>query len=1207
MRFLRAKTVNPGEAVTSEQHNSLARAVNERILSGVGDFPHRHALWGLNLVSQIRNPDGALWPAVDEWMKAYAHVDRGAGDDAWPDEGPGEPAGVNLVNPLGALVHGADWAELLSEESRTREVTDHLPFNTTLLAYWEAAKAQRGGIDLAAGKSDAPALRTAGRHYQIGYQPQSYYLKTYGGFFPSRDPYPEGCGDATVTEPQTPITWVRFTPFAPNDGQLPLRQWKCCCPSGSPGAAMSGMIAGVGYAKTAFLIYTWGTHPITGDPIGVLSEVLDRNLYYEGPYDGGGYLQRGDGAQLDQTLHFWIREFRGSDAQRADPAYEVEDFGFDFQEFLTRQYPLAPARGTYDPESDAISTVYPTFSTTTSQAAGYQFPGSHTLAAGYVLAGFTAVATGLKKDCRVEIQVNGQGVAVVVVTSAGEQSALLYLRHPPTSGVVTVRVLDEISLESYGAFSVQLAELASYKPQMQDAALVVRIGSSTGGDAFGQSTSMDTMGNTWAEAKRLGDDLIKYGCITGQALPITEHINENPIHESARRYINANLRLADRTLIRGYEVDGQGRSVLYFARHTTIDDKSYDVWRGIGPSRSVIVNGQIRPGVLYKLTDGYQITYNSQAVTLGQTFTGVYGVSEWETGIASGGNEVVKESEGIRPSALKGGRSNRWCCFISSNVYHTAAESLWKPELHDNSVRLNQRCHLYSERVRKDSELRWHFAYGQKPVRLPETVPGHLYAHDLIAGGQYDSNDVKARYYRSCQIYPAPYEVESVTDIVHGGEAQVKVVLTGRLRHSTEDWHPTNRDTSTWSSGNVTNRLYRTDENTLIQYLYYVATGTNCTITVGDYALNPTEIDVVDLDDNPFGSCFPRIYFNRLVDEVYEDGNKTEDAHDALVSVDDYHQIATYLRVMCEGWVDEPSSLVHGCKAEGAGLVDYNFERLLLDASAGKWRSIPMLPLELRPDRVGNVAHAPVVNTIMYAEVFNLLAAGVNLLTKARVDLPMQVESRLSNTLTNRGVTPNILNAGTKGVHRATVNTLPDAMDPWSDWDADIGTAGGSAQMHAEPFGEDPFTMTTTYAVVEYRFKPLDPLAILAIPDAIRPHLEDGSAGFLGLEQTSQDGTLAVHTTEITEAADCHTSANFFWTGSEGWSQVPNPNNYATETCAVWKSGRIDPPAFQERDYFAGDGGAFVCEDGSASYKTIVPVGTNFPVFIQFSLDDIDD
>ena len=119
--FTRAPLVAPGDKITSTQHNAQARAMNDRLRSGVGD-PTRRIHWYLinGLVRQVRLPDGdseiANWPASDEWSKIYALLDPRKYNVEWPVASPGSAEGANLANFLMAFVFGNAPAWQLGQE-----------------------------------------------------------------------------------------------------------------------------------------------------------------------------------------------------------------------------------------------------------------------------------------------------------------------------------------------------------------------------------------------------------------------------------------------------------------------------------------------------------------------------------------------------------------------------------------------------------------------------------------------------------------------------------------------------------------------------------------------------------------------------------------------------------------------------------------------------------------------------------------------------------------------------------------------------------------------------------------------------------------------------------------------------------------------------------------------------------------------------------
>jgi hypothetical protein len=108
VQYTRVPTVAVGDPITSRQAAALARAGNDRILSGIGDGAWRIAMGIFNGWRQPRNPadfQGLIFPSQAEAFEVFHHVEPEDGFQQ-PQAGPGEPEGSNLGNPLNQFVFG---------------------------------------------------------------------------------------------------------------------------------------------------------------------------------------------------------------------------------------------------------------------------------------------------------------------------------------------------------------------------------------------------------------------------------------------------------------------------------------------------------------------------------------------------------------------------------------------------------------------------------------------------------------------------------------------------------------------------------------------------------------------------------------------------------------------------------------------------------------------------------------------------------------------------------------------------------------------------------------------------------------------------------------------------------------------------------------------------------------------------------------------
>ena len=167
------------------------------------------------------------WPPEDEWWRFYGHIDPEKSDASWPEADAGEAEGVNVANPLGAFTFGNAPANFSSESGRINYATttgvplflsgspDYAP--TTLEEYWDLAKFQRGvvlpyaQIDL----TYANALTAARSHRVIQHSGHIFYHKSYGGWLPNPDLNGDGlCADGFTLD--LDILFTALTPGLPD-------------------------------------------------------------------------------------------------------------------------------------------------------------------------------------------------------------------------------------------------------------------------------------------------------------------------------------------------------------------------------------------------------------------------------------------------------------------------------------------------------------------------------------------------------------------------------------------------------------------------------------------------------------------------------------------------------------------------------------------------------------------------------------------------------------------------------------------------------------------------------------------------------------------------------------------------------------------------------------------------------------------------------
>lgn len=492
--FFRAPRVAAGQKVTSSQMSGLARAVNARTLSGLGNMHWRLAYFWDKLVTQMRNPsaDGFRWAPQGEWWDIYAYLQPESGAE-WPITGPGEPEGSNLANVLCQFVFGSPY--IYGEADRLSGVPLRLPDGRKPETPWEIhllSKLQRGLIDPRDGSQIVPALEAAESFLRVVTPPYSSHGKSYGGYAPTpEEGSPPLCrdlsGDAiarnlrlkfTALASDVPTTGLHGDVSTDSRGH-PVVTYAGTCPLESQDTG-PGHVLGIARLPLAYYL------AVNATPIGSPHQVVavDRfptAQWIEGPYTGNPVLQHHDGQQLSRLVWWWAAEFRGSQTQRKDDDFDIRQIGFDFETFLTRQYHLAPNLGRR--VGNGLEALYPRASISSGAAAGTGISFErerrpvHRYLSGWMMTAVAAEAVGLLDPVTIEVVADGIVVMVLELHPDGGHaaSALQTLRQDLAPREITCRLASSLKLAPGGKVAVETTELYPYKPQFWDAYLVLRL------------------------------------------------------------------------------------------------------------------------------------------------------------------------------------------------------------------------------------------------------------------------------------------------------------------------------------------------------------------------------------------------------------------------------------------------------------------------------------------------------------------------------------------------------------------------------------------------------------------------------------------------------------------------------------------------------------------------------------------------------------
>lgn len=929
--YRQANAVAVGTVPTSTQWNQLANAINDRLTQGVGD-PTWRIWWRVySFFRKITNNDGDAVSANDEFFKSFGLLDpRIHPGVTWGDP-IGADAGANVANPLMMFLFGlaAATPDFFDEGGRLADVTSHLALATDGSAtLWSKGKQQRGAIDLGTGDEAAPARAAADSYKRVLDHAAGPFLESYGGYF------------------STPTTAYKFTAVR---------------------TGLSDLTFAV--ASVSSLVYQDDYYLLTLTDTTVVH--LLHSDYIEGPYDGAPALAFSPGDQLLHALGQFAAEFRGSDASRDSDRYSVRSAAADFQSFFTRQYLLAPARGTTD--GDTVDAEYPTLTLDATSVALPINSASNTFqfATGFVFAGYYAVATGLTQMVTVTLA-NADDHSVVYGTfnlTPGTSDTMKWFDAPAVAPNV-VALLSDVELEHGAKVTIECAELLAHKPGLADAYFVLRASSSKGDDVG----DLDTTGHESTSAPTIVRKFLTRGCITNDLGAVPDQAAkgpvQNPVYEAARAMFIERLRLIPRQQLSSYSVTGSA-SVFEFTRHTSVSGVSLDMWAGIAPPKEEIASGKIGNGIRYKVVGGTSVEYNGISHAAGTQFTGV---EEATTYTKTAGTEKVKQVDGIITVAPQHSLTNEWTMFLSSAPFNTT--DLPIDAYNDALAMLFNRAHFASD------ELSGGLFSHIQPGSLPN--PSAMLNPEAPSGWNYPSgvnwlssatDATRSAYFRSNRIYRPDYQILSVTS--SDDDTTVTVTLDRQLDNIPEP-DP---------AGGV--YAQRTDENAVLDYLDYATGGGvdgNCRRRLGDQAGGGNDSFVG-------GCCVPRFYLTKLIPRAREDTpeNDTPEPEDTRMLAHEARWAEFVESSICEGFLD-PAALEAGACSRPPNL---KWAELCRQAFSEPF--IGLMPITVRDDNPKG--YGPFPNTNLYADQFNRLAGAVNKLYAFLVEIPLDMESRVVKTV----------------------------------------------------------------------------------------------------------------------------------------------------------------------------------------------------------------
>lgn len=1160
-----------GSWMLASEQVQLAEAFNSRLRGGVADPTRRIHFYVLNNYRKVRIDGFSETPlsqltGIGEWSMYYSHIDYDVASSKWPRAEANDYYGANGACPSMQFIFGASSGDAtMAGEGNTLSAMGLMFSPGSDYQNWQNAKQQRGAYDPTSGSAHVPMFQLAQSHSMITTYGWSNHGKSYGGFLPMpRILY--YCQGEQLNVPSFEYKFTRIdTGLTEYTG------------TGTCGLAFGGAMTDV-YARWegpyAWYIFQWDGQFFR----------FDKKEYIEGPYDGGGYLQRPYGDQIERLMISpYLAEFRGDVAQRnprtigpSQSRYDVMEHAFDYDSFLKGQYQLAPAYATT--VDGALEPVYPVYSFVpggTFMASG-SVTGLIVIPSGFTLGGRLIYQNKLSQP--VSIGQFENGVLAETITLNPNTSSICITFESKSCVTVQFKLLsDAIFTAAGGYIRLETSDLMIYKPEIWDAYAFVRMSSA---DTVGED-DMDVAGTRCVYSKELWDNYRHYGAVMNihNNAAVTQQLttaNTNPVYDASRRFCQSFTRVVhgvdigmpSRKLVKGYEVsqsiDGVSgsyytgsHSILYLSRYLATDDGWVDMFPGI--------------------------------VDIG-----------------------TPTKNGIKTNAPTGSYSNEWLMFMCTKPYKSITGGLderdyiWKPELYGNNYPYINRCHFFSperEIGRKANEQLFHFfqeipdnmsANEEYRTRLimPESLPGYNYAScDKIPDStmykpvnvpQYDPLDPvqvedAKNFYRSCQVYPPDYDIQSTTVENWGGEEVVKIVFKTRFQHTSvaPDIIPLNP--GLWNSDNLQAEPYRTDENAIRAFIIQLDGFYNDFQKTGDQAANST---IREDSAHPFGSIWPTFFFTKLIPKPYISVTPLQTTCSACIdstrcypTANDIMVMDVYLRAMCEGYVDEVTSMANACN-DGFDLAyDYTYENLIYDATVGfiggrrKW--VSSFNYDDRTDKPIGYGTLPTVR--VNATTLNTIAKAVNLLTRARLILPWELEVNITNyanegefSLTDYGEPYNCCaeEAVLKGLHLAPMTGVPAVSAYYnSGWHSSTAAEGRTyLKWDGQRCGtadDCKYRIQTFRQRTDYRFKLVDDLSLYAVPSNIQGLLSTaGNAGFYGTVDFYE--TSYTYKTVPTFAEGYQIAGVAIYQVDGGYLAFENTRPEPTRVCGFFYDGYVD-------------------------------------------------
>ena len=1111
--FKQCPTVTSGSVPLASHMIGMADSINTRLRSGLADCTKRIHQYAFFNFRQFRNPDELNnFGSLGEFSMFYQMIEPEVA--TYPVAGPGESEGANLACPANQFVFGIepDKGGTLGEGDGFTANTGpdfFNPQNSSQWGFWNLAKIQRGYYDDNQGIQDAPMLTMAEKNFQFAFPEYLKHHKTPGGYLP----LPAQSDTPCHTTDTDPITGAEFHQYWPNY----LYKWTRISDNfviqstGICGEGAGGSDTDIAYVWDGpFAWYLYFYNPIYNTSLPKSEWVM--NL------DGKGSPARQNGEQIQRLMvNPFIAEFRGTEFQRLQKCFDNPyiEYSFASQDFYAGQYQLAPASASWN--GSTWTEIYPNW-TLDGTILSASVTTATTVGDGYRVGGHYVESQFLSAPVTMSLM-SGSTVLNTFHVSPTTASFIQTFPMGPTGEGIHYRFDSDCSFtDANGYIYIEQSHLWDYSPQVWDGYALIRL-STAKGPSLDQ---LDTRGTDWEYSREITNNYFKYGCLLNLNGAISveqqeEAVNTNPVFDASRRYVNSytrtingtDMRIPGRPLLVGYEVSESyagsvtsSKSILYFEKfHTDV---------GLTTATTELFSGML--------------------------------------------NTEDSASNGIITTAPYQGYTNEWLMDMCTKPYHPDEDSIWEVGLYANYYPYINRCHILPDPLNEINPSHRNpklFSFFQelRPDMATE-LREELYSPESLTAYNYDGSpqinkvtyDVAgddnyltgSRFYKSCQVYPKPYELESVQAIAGN---RVKVVFSTRLQHTDTAPNIIANNVAGWDFDTVRAEEYRTDENALRLFLLkQYNNGYNTGPGYGDLSLHSWHYADV------YAAIYPTFFFTKLISKPYvNDGIETTGSLDysgSLPRAYDLQLVETYVKSICEGFVDGHTSETTNCRSDDRTQqmdYDYTFSSLCYDAFSGS--CINNISTTIRSDNPKTFG--PLPDMVMNTTVFNQLGSCINKLTKVRLPLPWQMQVRVKTYEDSFAVVPDVDSGGcswysSRGIKYAFVPPVATTLINTGIWTAeDSFTARTDMTFNCNGSG---WLATVSRRTGEVRLSVQDELAWYALNDDLRGLVSgsNGSGGIYGFEDVTRVSYTVVETATPEQSKGCNEDANYWESPTPG-------------------------------------------------------------------------